>query len=89
MGKGTSDLILVVSWITMRTVQSEIEPLLNKIWADFNESFSIALQWHRVKETIDYTYELIWITMLTLHVKIPGNAGISTFWLNYGYETSR
>ena len=31
----------------MLTVQSEIWPLLNKIWADFDEIFRIALQWYK------------------------------------------
>ena len=36
---GTSVYILLTIWITMLTVQSEIRPLLNKLWADFDEIF--------------------------------------------------
>ena len=38
---------LAVIQITMLTVQSEIQSLLNKLWGDFDEIFRIALQWHK------------------------------------------
>ena len=44
---GTSDKILVAILITMLTVQSEIWPLLNKLWTDFDEIFRISLQWYK------------------------------------------
>ena len=44
--KETCNYILVAIWITRLTVQSEIRPLLSKLWADFDEIFWIALQWY-------------------------------------------
>ena len=41
--KGISDHIFIVIWITMLTVQSEIQPLLKKL-ADIYEIFKIILQ---------------------------------------------
>ena len=45
--KGTHDQILVVIQITMLTVQSESWPLPNKLSADFDEMFRIALQQYK------------------------------------------
>ena len=42
--KETCDYILVAIRITMLTVQSEVQPLFNKLRADFDEIFRIALQ---------------------------------------------
>ena len=44
-GVSTSKSILVAIRITMLTDQSEIRPSLNKSWADFDETFRIALQY--------------------------------------------
>ena len=43
MVKGTSDEILEVIQIAILTVQSEIQSLLNKLGADFENMFGIAL----------------------------------------------
>ena len=37
MVKGISHYILVAIWITMMTSESEIQPLFNKLSADFDE----------------------------------------------------
>ena len=46
-GKKNKWLILVIIWITMLTDQLEILPFLNKLWADFDAIFRIALQWYK------------------------------------------
>ena len=44
MVKETSDKILAVIQITVLTVQSEMQQLLNKLRVDFDENFKMALQ---------------------------------------------
>ena len=72
--KGTSNWILVVTRITMLTAQSEIWPLPNNIWVDFDEIFRISLHWY--KEQIDQNFGVTWITMLTLQIGNAGNMGV-------------
>ena len=38
---------LVAIKITMPNAQSEIQPLLNKLWTHFDENFRIAVQWYK------------------------------------------
>lgn len=40
------EYILVLNQIPMLIVQAEIQPLLKKLWVDFDEMFRIGLQWY-------------------------------------------
>ena len=75
MVEGIGDKILVAIQTTMLTTQSEILPLLNKLWLDFDETFRIGLQWY--KEQL-INFRVIWITctMLSLQIMNLGNTEV-------------
>ena len=68
--KNTSDYTSVAIWIIMLTAKSEIQPSLNKLWADFNKIFRIALSY---KEQLIKSFRVFWTT---LQIGNVGNMGI-------------
>ena len=70
--KGTSDLILLATQITMLTVGNLaiIQQSMSGFWWNFQDASAI-VQW-----TIDYIFGVIYIAMLTLHIGNPGNMGV-------------
>ena len=54
----------------------EIQPLLNTLWADFDEMFNLTLHWSKEQLII---FRVIWIIMLTIQTGHQGNMGVMSY----------